>query len=898
TIDGGDFGSGSSTFTLDGVNRPEIFLTNNATHTGASVDVRHAEWTVEAGTQVNTTDLDIYNSGTGLPAKVTVDGSSSQWSLSQTTAGTLDVGIVTDGDGELTISGGSAVTSAGDLRVAASTSSTGTVKVQGTDSRLLINSNTVDSYIGGSLSSGVGATGLMEVTDGGEFAVADDLFIGSVSGANGMLKVMGAGSRVRVGEIAGGNDDFLVVGNNGVGTLEVRDGGTLQAEQLFVRNDTTGVGNVIIDSLNTPGANVTITGIADIGDANNGSMTISNGGTLTTSSSGNFRGSIGFGSASDGSSVVIDGAGSKWTHMGTADFSVALSGGSVGAANEVTLDITGGGALDVAGRILIADSTNSRGVVTVSGDDGNGNASRIDAGTDLFVGDQSDGFLNIEAGGVVEAARDFQIGGFANGDGVVTVTGAGSQLISRRHTALGDSAASAMATGLVEVSNGGVVQTDSEAQIGSLAMGSGTANINAGGTWNANSMYVGGTSASNGGAGTVNVNVGGLLDVETELKLWDNGSVHLNGGTIEVGTLDLSDPSEPTQQNFNFVSGTFRFANGASLTAETLDDLLGPGVPTLSSGQHLEVVNTATIDSDLRLNGGTLSIGFTTKASMDRVDFDSGTLNITGNGFTVTSGGLFGSSLVIDEDQAVNTTQMNVNADGILNITRGSFSANLVFNFGTIIVAEGTADFLSTGLINNGDLFLVDATTSGTITNNGHLEIVNSVASGSLNLQAGSSLGMDVESLSDFDTLTVGGNLSLTGTLDLDINSALTLSEGDSFELIDISGNLIGEFANFGDGDLVGTFDGTDLFIDYDYENDIIALITDLGFAADTEPDGDVDGTDFLSLQRDDASLIPTWQTEYGSVASPAATQNVPEPNTLSLVLLSIATRTFRRRGL
>lgn len=58
---------------------------------------------------------------------------------------------------------------------------------------------------------------------------------------------------------------------------------------------------------------------------------------------------------------------------------------------------------------------------------------------------------------------------------------------------------------------------------------------------------------------------------------------------------------------------------------------------------------------------------------------------------------------------------------------------------------------------------------------------------------------------------------------------------------------------------------------------------------ADVDDDGDVDGTDFLMIQRDEPSLIPQFQTDYGmtglGVASVGA---VPEPTTFLLSALAL----------
>lgn len=63
------------------------------------------------------------------------------------------------------------------------------------------------------------------------------------------------------------------------------------------------------------------------------------------------------------------------------------------------------------------------------------------------------------------------------------------------------------------------------------------------------------------------------------------------------------------------------------------------------------------------------------------------------------------------------------------------------------------------------------------------------------------------------------------------------------------------------------------------YGTNNVVLEIAAGSSTDTEPDGDVDGADFLALQRDNPALIPSWQTEYGSPGAPgslASSQNVP----------------------
>ena len=64
------------------------------------------------------------------------------------------------------------------------------------------------------------------------------------------------------------------------------------------------------------------------------------------------------------------------------------------------------------------------------------------------------------------------------------------------------------------------------------------------------------------------------------------------------------------------------------------------------------------------------------------------------------------------------------------------------------------------------------------------------------------------------------------------------------------------------------------------------------GGGTDADSDGDVDGADFLALQRDDPSLIAQWVTDYPAPLS--ASTAVPEPTSLALLVfgfVGIATR-------
>ena len=72
-------------------------------------------------------------------------------------------------------------------------------------------------------------------------------------------------------------------------------------------------------------------------------------------------------------------------------------------------------------------------------------------------------------------------------------------------------------------------------------------------------------------------------------------------------------------------------------------------------------------------------------------------------------------------------------------------------------------------------------------------------------------------------------------------------------------------------------------------------VVQDLSADVDLDDDGDVDGADFLAIQRTDPSLISAWQSQYGS-GGLAATASVPEPSSVVLIGLALTLLPLTRR--
>jgi len=649
---------------------------------------------------------------------------------------------------------------------------------------------------------------------------------------------------------------------------------------------------------------------------------------------------IGDDNTADGSRLTISGLDSRVDYNGTGDVSVGNAGGST--TNRATLEVNSGGVFSAVqlnpdmsvaseARIIIGDIDNGNGHVIVDG------AGSLVEASVIYVGDgtnSSSGVLDIRNGGTATTIGEFQAGSNGNGVGTVNVDGATATLDVGTILSLGDDfPGNGTATGNLNVTEGGTVSNGGQAYIGHFTGSFGTATIGST-TANASSWTIGGeltlagteTSSQGSGFGVLNINVGGLVDVASNLRIRNLGDVNLNGGEIAVGGDILFTDAGST---FNFNTGTLRFTDGAGATLDgpKLENVLGAN-PALGADQHLAVDGTAVLAAPLRLNGGMFSVGSITPASLANLDWDAGALNITAQTLTVGPGGLLGQSIVVDQNQTLSvpsgSNNITVEAGADLNVIRGSLTTARATNDGLIVVSNTTAvdfdvDNAGSGLTNNGDLVAIDSVIDGVIQNNGAIEVIGSVTfSDGVTLAASSSLGFDINGLLDFDTVSVGGDLALGGALDLDVEeTSFSLMVGDSFEIIDVTGgSLSGTFAGLADGALVGNFSGVALFIDYGSTG--VALFAVEFAPEDLHMDGFVDGLDLgILLGSWNQSTTPDLGELNGippvdgldlglflGAWNPpplSALTAVPEPTTAVLlagvVAFSILTRCWCRRG-
>ena len=118
-----------------------------------------------------------------------------------------------------------------------------------------------------------------------------------------------------------------------------------------------------------------------------------------------------------------------------------------------------------------------------------------------------------------------------------------------------------------------------------------------------------------------------------------------------------------------------------------------------------------------------------------------------------------------------------------------------------------------------------DYTGTGTVFFEGDLRPGNSPDSvlfeGDVVLGAGAHSYFELAGLDSglFDQLLIEGDLALDGSLSVDVIDVFQLTAGDEFLIADVGGSLSGQFLGLGEGDFVGRFGNTDLFISYGFGN-------------------------------------------------------------------------------
>ncbi len=550
----------------------------------------------------------------------------------------------------------------------------------------------------------------------------------------------------------------------GNGTLAVQADGTVESGDATLGNQAGAKGFANVSNINTLW---TVDGDLTVGNAGQGTLTLSNNGEVITTGDG----ILGSQAGSTGSATVTD-AGTEWQINGEL---------KVGDNGNGTMQVENGGFVSLAGNLAIADSGGTSSLTL------DGNGSRIIAGgTSVTVGGKGDGTLTVQnAADAIFSGASVSLGENSTGTGTLTVQGSNTMMSA------GSLTVGSQGTGTVNVQDSATLSTGTNISLGDQSTGSGTLTIDGASVTDAGTLSVGGY-----GTGTLTIQNSGSLTVQGNditlgeqntgsgtLNLVGSGSTLTFNGDMTIGksgsgTLSLSSNASFSGTSMTLASGTgFGGAStggtgeldisGASSVLLSQDLTIGKyGVGTLAMGGSSVLANKgdATLGSQPGTEGSaTLNFGssWTVGGSLTIGSQGTGTVTVqsassliaNGDSLTIGKGGGVGTLTATDQKTQVQYAGdliIGKASDGTFNIQNGA-------------VAQATAN-------GTGDVYLAE--TSGI---NGNLNIDGSASSlSATNLVVGGTSSKS-GGAGNVD-LTAGGQLSVSKVLTMWKNGSLNLA--------------------------------------------------------------------------------------------------------------------------
>ena len=313
----------------------------------------------------------------------------------------------------------------------------------------------------------------------------------------------------------------------------------------------------------------------------------------------------------------------------------------------------------------------------------------------------------------------------------------------------------------------------------------------------------------------------------------------MDGGRLEFGTMSLSD--------FNLISGTSGSLKGmvnhnsytdvGSLLSFTesslsLDDVTLSNVGTLYGNANingaLENQTYGEIETlageRMRFSGsGDNSGEFNNFGGQMRFDgsvFNNASGLIAGRGQFIANGGWTNEGVMaFSGGNADIVGDVSIEANGMI-VTAGNstttFYDDVIHNGAEIHTADGSSTVFfgsmsgASGFTGTGTVFFEGDLRPGNSPNIVSFE--GDVAIGS-NASTLLEIGGKVAGL--YDKLDIEGDLNLSGDLQVLMYGGHELAVNQEYLVIDVAGDRTGMFDNFGEGDLVGTYNDRELYITY-----------------------------------------------------------------------------------
>jgi fibronectin-binding autotransporter adhesin len=721
----------------------------------------------------------------GDSGTITVTGASGLLTPSSTTVPASIIGNA--GTGTLNIlAGGGYVMGAGGITFGPLAGASGTLNIDGNNSRLTGNNQVVLGG-GGTASATISNAGRINTAStlainnatitaqtSGDITAAT-LIVGNTSGSNGTLNFTDFGSALTA--------NTLIVGGSGTGTLNVSNRASvgLGTGQLIIGNSATGTGTVTVNDANT----FLSSGSIIVGNNGPGTLTLTRGASVTgttrigVNAPGTVNVGIGFAPSSLNGSIQSGPVGGTLNinHNATLTLATSISG------TNLTLNA-------VAGTTILTGNSTFTGLTTVSpgatlqlGNGGGGTASIIT--TDVV----NNGTLIFNRSG----SRTYA--GIISGTGTVNKNGTGILILPAAHTYTGPTNINA---GLL------IVTGDQSAATGPVTIASGaTVQIGNGGTTGVIASHI----IDNGslvfarsdtyqhagaidGAGVVTQSGPGTT-ILTGSNTWSGGMV-ITGGTLQVGNGGTTGSIQSDVAN----SGTLVFNRADSVTYNGA--VSGTGTMTKAGTGTLILGGANSFTGGTTISSGTLQIG------------SGGTTGALAGPIVNNSSLIFARSNLYRQDGVISGTGSVTQADAGVTILTGanSYSGPTDLTAGTLMV-DGNQS-AATGLVT----VAAAATLAGNGTIGGSVTVNGTLAPGQspgtltiaqdLTLDSGSHLAFELGQAGVVggplnDLIDVGGNVLLDGTLDVSVSAGGSIDPG-LYRLINYGGTLNNQGLVFGTG--------------------------------------------------------------------------------------------------
>ena len=802
--------------------------------------------------------------------------------------------------------------------------SNGTLAVSGATTTLTALSQTVGGNIGGAVPATLGVqigqvagqASTLTVQNGAKLA-GINLVGGVVDGAVSTINVDGAGSRIDMNFPLGGGQGWFVA-NRGTNNINITNGGAVAARFTDLARET---GTTTFLNISGVGSSLTTGQIIQRGGDgivappfdSNLTINVTGGGSLTTAAISNLSGLLSMGTSGpetpNTSILNVSGAGSK---VSTTQFSAADGFGA-----NTTVSITNGAsgtfenlflttAAFATGTLNIVNSTATMQQLATSNGEGADATVNVTGSTlntenvfliapdttgEFFGGTSTVTFTNSTINTV-----GFFVGGFGSSDS----TGVGDSLtVDNSDVSVTEQTYTAFAGGVNsvwDIKNGSTFVGNDSTFLGIAAGSTSIVNVDASDV-TFPLISAGGDGGTTGATTTINLTNGATLNavgnVGLEIPagsiLYSTTTINVTNSTYNAGSLTDGD----TGGAIVLTNGTLGLAGN-----DGLDDLTsGTITGIVGSLSNTSISGTGTINK----TGAALEIVLGANSFTGAVNISAGALvmgNAFGSATTVTN-----SSAGVTQDVLDGTTATQISFAGFDYSVGGTPTLASITQAGPLsgVTVIGGTTALTVGNVRQGELLVFEGSSVTIAPGSGSTVVVAGLLLEDDALTAEPAAFLD---LNDNDLVfeytgaspilalidaALTGSIIVDGDL-LGLPTYLAIAEAADLGLTDFNGEalddtaVVAKYTFVGDANLDGQVDA----LDYERVDLAIGNTGVSGVAqGDLNYDGNVDALDYEQIDLNIGN----------GVGSPLATVLIPEPASLSLVVLGAGLLGRRRRA-